>query len=60
MKMKISYGKCSMFVQGLDMNCPLCGALVESGQRHECEKAEPQPKRKRLKAGRVTPGESGK
>jgi len=52
MKVKLNYGKCVMFVQGMDMNCPLCGVQVLSGMKHECEKREPQkPKRKRVSAG---------
>lgn len=35
--MTINYGKCSMVVVGLDMNCPLCGVLVKSGGSHDCE-----------------------
>ena len=37
-----SYGKCSMTVLGLDMNCPLCGVLVKSGESHDCEKSKPK------------------
>jgi hypothetical protein len=47
-KTKISYGKCTMFVQGMDMNCPMCGVLVKSGEQHACE----QPKPKKLPAGK--------
>ena len=36
-KTNTNYGKCSMFVEGMDMNCPLCKTLVKSGERHECE-----------------------
>lgn len=52
MKTTVSYGKCSLFVLGIEMNCPMCGVLVESGQHHECEKKElPKPRKtKRLKA----------
>lgn len=35
-QVSVSYGRCEVFVQGLDINCPLCLALVKSGQRHEC------------------------
>jgi len=38
MKVKVSYGQCSMYVLGMDMNCPLCGVLVKSGENHKCEK----------------------
>jgi hypothetical protein len=30
MKTKVSYSHCSMFVQGLDMPCPLCKTMVLS------------------------------
>jgi hypothetical protein len=40
-KTKVSYESCSMFVQGLEMNCPLCGVLVKSGERHMCEQQKP-------------------
>lgn len=42
MKTRVSYAHCQMFVEGLDMNCPLCGLFVKSGQRHECSKPETQ------------------
>ena len=53
MKVKVNYGKCSMYVLGMDMNCPLCGEQVLSGMTHMCEKPEPKqlaakPKRKKL------------
>jgi len=40
-KVKIS-GSCSMYVLGMDMNCPMCGKLVQSGQNHQCERKEIQ------------------
>ncbi len=55
MKKQINYAECSMFVLGLDMDCPLCGVKVESGQKHRCESPEPttkkpvKPKRKAKK-----------
>jgi hypothetical protein len=36
MKTKVSYANCSIFVVGMDMDCPLCGALVRSGEHHNC------------------------
>jgi hypothetical protein len=33
-----SWGKCEMYVEGLDMKCPLCGADIPSGHTHECER----------------------
>lgn len=48
-KINVSYGKCSMFVQGMEMNCPLCGVLVKSGDKHECEKTEPKKLKKKEK-----------
>lgn len=41
-KTKINYGKCSIVVQGMEMNCPLCGTLVKSGETHECENRQPK------------------
>lgn len=38
----VSYGRCKIYVQGLDMNCPLCGVLVKSGERHTCSTLEKQ------------------
>jgi hypothetical protein len=38
MKTKMSYSECSIYVQGISMNCPLCGTLVEDGERHDCKK----------------------
>lgn len=48
MKVKLSYAMCSIFIQGADMNCPLCKVLVKSGTRHTCSKQEPaKPARKK-------------
>lgn len=41
-KVKVGSASCSFFVQGMDMNCPLCGVLVLSGERHECSRPESQ------------------
>ena len=54
-KTTVSYSHCSLFVEGLEMNCPLCGVLVKSGERHQCQQPEPKiieakPKKK-LRAG---------
>lgn len=51
MKISVTQGKCSLFVVGFDMQCPLCHAHVRSGQHHECEIGEPkEPPRKRKRA----------
>jgi uncharacterized C2H2 Zn-finger protein len=51
-KVKVKWGTCSMFVDGLDMNCPLCGTLIKSGEKtHYCETPRPKAKSQRLKAG---------
>ena len=42
MATKINYGKCEIEVIGMDMNCPLCGTLVKSGETHACERGEPK------------------
>jgi hypothetical protein len=49
-KAKVRWGTCSMFVEGIDMNCPLCGKLVESGKTHYCETAPPKAKSEKPKA----------
>jgi hypothetical protein len=36
----MSYAKCSIFVSGLDMKCPLCQAIVRSGESHECQRPQ--------------------
>ncbi len=50
LKTKVNYAECTMFVVGLDMDCPLCGVKVKSGESHQCaSKPEPRkvkPKRK--------------
>jgi hypothetical protein len=46
-KLSIRIGHCKMFVEGMDMSCPLCGVLVQSGQTHECQ--TPEPKKKAVK-----------
>ena len=43
MKTKVNYGKCEMFIEGLDMACPLCEVLVKSGEHHECSTEEQKP-----------------
>lgn len=35
-KISISTAKCSMFVLGMEMRCPVCKAVVKSGQKHTC------------------------
>jgi len=46
-KVKIA-GSCTLYVYGLDMNCPMCGTLVKSGENHACQKQEP----KQIEAGK--------
>jgi hypothetical protein len=31
-------GTCSVYVEGMEMHCPLCRVLVRSGEHHECQK----------------------
>jgi hypothetical protein len=50
-KVKVKWGTCSMFVEGMEMNCPLCGTLVKSGETHNCGTPEPKAKGQKLKAG---------
>lgn len=40
MKTKVSWGHCQIFVQGMDMVCPLCGVQVKDGEAHECHKID--------------------
>jgi hypothetical protein len=44
MKVKMS-GTCHIFVEGMEMNCPLCGSLVKSGETHDCKVSQRDPKR---------------
>jgi hypothetical protein len=37
-RMNLVNGSCSVFVQGMEMNCPLCRVLVRSGEHHECKR----------------------
>jgi hypothetical protein len=49
----ISYGKCAVWVEGMEMKCPLCGTLVRSGENHACKVEQParrQPRRQRHEA----------
>jgi hypothetical protein len=46
MKVNVNAGRCEIYVQGMDMKCPLCGVLVRSGEQHECKLKSTQPKRK--------------
>ncbi len=57
MKTKVKYAECSMFVLGLDMDCPLCGVKVSSGERHRCESLEPEPVKGKRKAKLAAKGE---
>jgi hypothetical protein len=41
----IGYGKCAVWVEGMDMKCPLCGTLVRSGEHHACKVVEPSKRR---------------
>jgi len=38
MKTTFTYGRCSIFMVGMEMNCPMCGRLVKSGEHHTCQK----------------------
>lgn len=52
-KVKVT-GNCSIYVLGMEMNCPLCGTLVQSGENHACQKAEPvKPKPRKRLTGKV-------
>jgi hypothetical protein len=53
MEVKTSAANCFVYVLGVDMNCPLCGVLVRSGEpTHHCEGEEKKPPRNpRKKAG---------
>lgn len=33
----VAQSRCSLFVTGLDLNCPLCAVLVRSGEMHTCK-----------------------
>jgi hypothetical protein len=33
-------GECFVYVEGMNMNCPLCGVIVRSGERHSCKSLE--------------------
>jgi hypothetical protein len=47
-KSKLTYSKCHIYVEGLDIQCPMCGVLVTSGQTHDCVgHAKPAKKEKR-------------
>ena len=51
-KVKVTYSRCQIYVQGGEMDCPLCGGRVSDGKVHLCGKDEPNradkpiPKRK--------------
>jgi hypothetical protein len=58
MKAKVSYGHCSLYVFGMEMNCPMCGVLVKSGEQHSCSSErrqidplakKPKPKARKTK-----------
>lgn len=58
-KVSVSYANCSLFVVGLDMNCPLCKVLVKSGDHHACTKPEIEPSKIRKPKRRALAGKSG-
>ena len=35
-KITANYSRCSLYVKGMNFDCPMCGAKVLSGNRHEC------------------------
>ena len=37
MEATVKGSKCVLVVEGIDMKCPLCGLMVYSGTRHECD-----------------------
>lgn len=52
-KVKLSYAHCSIFVEGMDFTCPLCGFQLHSGDSHQCTKREPEGLKKLPKEGRL-------
>lgn len=43
-------GECFVYVEGMSMNCPLCGVIVRSGEQHSCKVMEAEAKhQKRLR-----------
>lgn len=49
--MKVTYESCTVYVVGLDLNCPMCGVLVPSGTLHKCPEAN-KPKKTRKKVSK--------
>jgi hypothetical protein len=41
-RVKVSYSSCKL-VASWDMNCPLCGVLVEANSQHSCTSPDPDP-----------------
>ncbi len=44
--MKVTYESCTVYVLGLDLNCPMCGVLVPSGVKHACSGLAKMPAKK--------------
>jgi hypothetical protein len=40
MKTKVSYEKCSIYVEGMSIVCPLCQTHVQSGESHKCSRPD--------------------
>jgi hypothetical protein len=38
MKTKVTYEDCSIYVEGMEMVCPLCKTTVKSGEHHTCKR----------------------
>jgi len=34
----VASATCLVYVEGMEMTCPLCGTLVRSGERHQCKR----------------------
>lgn len=56
-RVRVRYEKCSITVEGTEMNCPMCKVLVKSGETHKCEAAEYEEPVK-PKASKLKPGET--
>lgn len=47
--------KCTIYVEGTGVDCPLCGVHVKSGERHECERPEKAVESKPVRKPRRKP-----
>lgn len=55
LKVRRVVGECFVYVEGMAINCPLCGAIVRSGEQHTCKELEDEAQHQARLRAQVAP-----